>query len=328
MGERYYEMLWNCASCGVDGLLAKSQRHCPVCGAAQDPAKRYFPPPDREVEVHGHSYVGVDWRCAYCDSPNGAAAAFCANCGAGKDGSRPVQRLGETPAVTPAPVAAVSRRPWLKILGGLLSIIAAASMFAFFSKHEESVMTTALTWRRTIEIERYRTQEASAWCSELPSGAYAVRRSVELKEKRQVEDGEECKDKRVDMGDGTFAKKQECTPRYREEPVMADKCHFRIDRWQRERSLNAQGERQTAPVWPLVGALKGADRGASGFGAPQLGDEREAARREVYTVQLKAEQGKSWSCELDYAKWQTLELEQWLKIQVRGTGGAVCETLR
>ena len=31
--EGFFEMLWDCDHCGQQGLLGKTQRHCPECGA-------------------------------------------------------------------------------------------------------------------------------------------------------------------------------------------------------------------------------------------------------------------------------------------------------
>ena len=56
--EIYYEMLWDCTQCNTLGLLGDSHRHCPTCGAAQDPTKRYFPKPGEEVETNDHQFVG------------------------------------------------------------------------------------------------------------------------------------------------------------------------------------------------------------------------------------------------------------------------------
>ncbi|MEO7108554.1 MAG: hypothetical protein ABIZ09_19430, partial [Rhodoferax sp.] len=88
--EIFYEMLWDCPQCNTKGLLGDSHRHCPTCGAAQDPTKRYFPEPGQEIEARNHQFVGADWACVFCSSPNSAAAAHCTNCGAGKDGTKPV----------------------------------------------------------------------------------------------------------------------------------------------------------------------------------------------------------------------------------------------
>ncbi|MCF8168736.1 MAG: hypothetical protein K9J77_09015, partial [Rhodoferax sp.] len=95
MPDQYFEMLWDCTQCGARGLFAKSQRHCPSCGTAQDATKRYFPEPGQEKQATGHQFVGADWRCSYCDSPNSAAAAFCGNCGGPKEGAQKVQPIVE-----------------------------------------------------------------------------------------------------------------------------------------------------------------------------------------------------------------------------------------
>ena len=113
MTEQFFEMLWDCEQCATRGLLAKSQRHCPACGSAQDPAKRYFPEAGKEIEVQGHQYAGADWMCGYCQSPNGAAAAFCGNCGGPKDGTREVARIADGP-VDPPPAAAPVAAPKAK----------------------------------------------------------------------------------------------------------------------------------------------------------------------------------------------------------------------
>ncbi|MFZ2308904.1 MAG: hypothetical protein WAW34_16345 [Rhodoferax sp.] len=55
--EIYYEMLWDCAQCNTKGLLGDSHRHCPTCGAAQDPTKRYFPKEGEEVEAKNHKFA-------------------------------------------------------------------------------------------------------------------------------------------------------------------------------------------------------------------------------------------------------------------------------
>ena len=42
-GAGTYQMLWDCKFCGTQKLLGVTHRHCPNCGAAQDPERRYFP---------------------------------------------------------------------------------------------------------------------------------------------------------------------------------------------------------------------------------------------------------------------------------------------
>ena len=55
-----YEMLWDCGQCGTKGLLGLTHRHCPSCGAAQDPTRRYYPEAGAEVAADAHPYQGKD----------------------------------------------------------------------------------------------------------------------------------------------------------------------------------------------------------------------------------------------------------------------------
>lgn len=84
-----YQMLWDCA-CGATGLLGVTHRHCPVCGTPQDPTRRYYPSDAQKVAVEDHRFHGADLVCGGCDTPNSAAAAFCASCGAPLEGSKAV----------------------------------------------------------------------------------------------------------------------------------------------------------------------------------------------------------------------------------------------
>jgi hypothetical protein len=322
--QTYFEMLWDCPVCGTQGLLGKAQRHCPMCGAAQDPAKRYFPQPGQEVEARGHHFVGVDWRCAYCESPNSAAAVHCTGCGAGQDGSKPVATVvdGAAPvSPPPAPVPAKKSGAWR---WGVGVVVLALGILAslFFTTKEALVEVSGRGWEREIQIERLSEVSEAAWCDALPSDAYAVTRSREQRSTRKVEAGQECHEKRVDMGDGTFAKKQECVPRYRDEPVFDDRCHFRAKRWRMARSVRVDSQLAANPVWPAVGAMQA---GLGGLGS--LGAEREGPRRERYTLSLTAG-GKSWQCDVPLAVWERYPEGSSTPLKVRLTGGADCGSLK
>ena len=56
---RTYEMLWNCQFCGTKKLLAKTHKHCPNCGGAQDPRWRFFPSDAEKVAVEVTSTLGL-----------------------------------------------------------------------------------------------------------------------------------------------------------------------------------------------------------------------------------------------------------------------------
>ena len=65
--EKNYEMFWDCEYCGSSKLLGITHRHCPNCGAPQDPEKRYFPPDEEKVALEDHENTGADWHCPSCD---------------------------------------------------------------------------------------------------------------------------------------------------------------------------------------------------------------------------------------------------------------------
>ena len=335
MAEQYFEMLWDCGQCSTHGLLGKAQRHCPMCGAAQDPAKRYFPQEGKEVEAMGHQFVGADWRCTFCNAPNSAAAAFCVECGGPKDGAKEVARVqepadtGTATTVPPAPPAAMAQAsnarttgfPWLKGILALVLVAVAVLGYFFFSKHDETVQVLDKTWSREIDVEQFTAVRTSDWCDALPAGAYQVSRTREQRSTRQVADGQDCHDVRSDKGDGTFSKTRECTPRYRDEPVYADKCSYRINRWQVLRTARAGGGASLVPDWPAAG-ISNTLVAINTLGAERLGN-----RRENYRVQLQSSRAKQWTCDLTPTLWETLSVGKAVVLKVRGTGGADCSTL-
>ncbi len=293
-----FQMLWNCSSCGTEKLLGTDHRYCPNCSAPQAAAERYFPPEGQEIAVKDHVFHGVDWQCPGCDTPNSAAASFCGSCGAPRESdAREVDR--KSAEAPPEPPKKKSKGCALFGCGGLLLIgIIAAIVVAvgFLWKKPVDLTVTGHQWTRSIEIERYDAVRESEWCSAMPSAAYEVSRTSEVKETKQVPDGETCTTKNVDQGDGTFKKVEECKPKYRDEPVYADKCSYKIDRWATARSVDAAGTGlDPAPTWPSVGSLNsGSSRGS----------EREGARRESYVVTYQDDEGDSHDCDYSQARWQ------------------------
>src|SRR5688572_33143594 len=100
--QGFYEMLWDCDHCETKGLLGKSQRHCPECGAKQNPDKRYFPKEGEAKRAEGHSYVGSDRSCPACNAPQSAKSHNCTHCGAPLDGSAEVKGV-VTPVAPKSP---------------------------------------------------------------------------------------------------------------------------------------------------------------------------------------------------------------------------------
>jgi hypothetical protein len=327
--EIYYEMLWDCPQCNTKGLLGDTHRHCPTCGAAQDPTKRYFPKEGEEVEAKNHKFVGADWACAYCSSPNSRAAAHCTNCGAGQDGTKPVALVADTATPAPAPVASTAAPTqrnlgWLRWALGALALLVIGMVFLFTSTKDTAATVAQRSWAREIQIEQMGRVSDSAWRDSVPSDAYGVSCSRAQRSTKQIPDGQDCHTERVDKGDGTFTKRQECTTRYRSEPVYDDRCNYSVNRWRTVRSVKAGTQDSLVPVWPGVGNLNANFLGGS---VGTLGSERLGPRSEHYELVLTNGK-KTWTCNVPESVWSKYQDGATADLKVRLTGGADCGSLK
>lgn len=347
-----YQMLWDCRFCGTEKLLGLDHRHCPNCGAAQDPAWRYFPSEADMIAVKDHRFAGADRICPACSQPNSAAATFCAACGAELATGQvaPVQtarELGTAGAASDTqrdvvldsfqaemtrikgeekaqPVFMGLTRTHLIIGGVLLALLVACGAIYYAVTYRKAGTGTvqSATWERVIEIQQFVPVEDSAWDDQVPGGAYNVSCRERQRDTRRVESGshEECTD--VDQGDGSFRRECRTVIEYRDEPVYDDFCDYTVNVWQTSRSARAAGdEPATAPAWPLF--TLGAASGSSGLGA-----EREGQRREVYEVVIEVE-GKPHTCEVpDLATWQQFSAGRAVSVELSLTGSVDCGSLR
>jgi len=321
-----YEMLWSCEFCGAKKLLGKTHRHCPECGAAQDPARRYFPSEAEKVAVEDHVFVGADLHCPTCKAPMSAAAKHCAECGAPLEGGAAVARVADAPAVKPREQPPKRRSKKGLVIGlvfaglGLLSIL---FIVLALRTEEKQLTTVGHTWQREIKIEAFGPKAESEWCGSMPGDAYSVSRSREVRSYNEIPDGQDCTTRRVDNGDGTFTEKQECTTKYRKEPVYDDKCSYTVDRWSYARSATASGRSLAeVPVWPQV-VLRAA--------GTTVGSEREGQRVETYTVHFGdgADAAKTLTCDLAEASWRAVPVgTRWRADASVLTGLLDCATLR
>ena len=346
-----YEMLWDCKFCGTTKLLGKSQRFCPVCGAAQDPKTRYFPSDEEKVAVKDHKFVGADLICGSCAGTNSGNSEYCTQCGAplasaaraGSLGAREA-RDGEKFLTSAArdlakeemdtdlarakaaddSAGSKARRPF--IIGGVVVVIVAvigAALF-LFSTTSNNVIVTGHSWERVINIEDYGPRSGSDWDESVPGDAYNVTCRHEQRDTRQVADGEECKNVQVDQGDGTFRQERQCTTKYRDEPVYDDKCSYMVDRWEYERNVTTTGASLSdAPVWPEAnitnsGQCRGCER------------EQANGRVEKYIVFLKnTKNDTAYQCEFsDQTQWASMGVETVWTMDVRRTGSPVCDSLK
>jgi hypothetical protein len=185
------------------------------------------------------------------------------------------------------------------------------------------VRVVSHTWERKIDVEEYSAVSDNAWCDSMPGGAYNISRRNEIRDYRQIPDGETCRTRRIDNGDGTYRQREECETKYRSEPIYDDKCYYTIDRWVHDRTEVASGTSMSpAPFWPETNITSSA-------GCTRLGCEREGGRGETYTVTFKNTQGEDvYECDFNQEQWQSLSIESLWQMDVNLLGIASCDTLR
>lgn len=336
MSDPVYEMFWDCRFCGQKKLLGLSHRFCAGCGAPQDPNARYFPPEEEKVAVHDHPFVGADVACPACKQPMGRAATCCTNCGSplGKgaevrlvaEGAPPpghAAHAAHAPAGAQGPPATPARKAsWvLPVLLGVVGLLVATVLVAVLWKKEASLLVTGHAWTRAIDVQRFEPASKSDWCDAVPMGARETGRRREQRSTKQVPDGETCTKRKKDNGDGTYKEVRECSPKYRSEPVMADRCDYVVNEWRTVRTATERGAALSdRPRWPSVGIARP---------GTCVGCEREGARAETYTLELEdtASHAKA-TCSLPEARWATFEKGSRWKTKVRVmTGGVDCESM-
>lgn len=300
-------MFWDCKTCNTAHLLGLTHRHCPNCGSTQ--GTLYYPPAGQEIAVANHKYVGADWKCAYCTTPNSRSAKFCINCGAG--------------ITTPNIVKDVVPRPPAKsikkyIFAAVALLAVGAVIAAVTIKTPETATLSEKTWARSITVEEYRQKSGDDWCGSEPMDAYNVTTTNEIKDYRQVADGQVCTTQNVDKKDGTYVKERNCTTQYRSVPVYAQMCHYRINRWTYSHRLKTAGS--DAPYWAAVGVL-------TSNAGNTLGNQRLAGRNETYTVKLK-NTADSWTCNYPEEKWSGIKLGSQWNFKVNMLGIADCSSLQ
>jgi hypothetical protein len=294
-------MLWDCEYCSHPKLLGVTHRHCPNCGAAQNPAKRYFPPDHEKVAVEDHKFVGADVHCPACREPQSGAANNCGNCGSPLKGGQAAFVHAAPPGPKPKSYA------WVFYLVGAI-VLGIVSIFVVRAcwKKEAVMAVTSHSWKRSIEVERYDKTRESGDCSSVPSGAKILDRKKGEKK---------CTTKKVDQGDGTFKEKTECT-----EP--AEQCSYEILKWRTVRTLEEKGAGVDGPMkWPDV---------RLGRTGTCEGCEREGRRTESYIVELKETPGgETHTCSFDSPdKWKSYQDGGEYKGKIRVVGGDLdCDSL-
>jgi ribosomal protein L32 len=326
--ESTFEMLWDCKHCGQKKLLGLSHRCCPNCGAPQDAGARYFPSDEDKVAVQNHPYMGADVACPACQSWNSRAAKCCRQCGgplaAGASAqlrSDQVQPLGGTPAQAAPAMPARRSRAWIWALLAAAVVLIGGIVAVLSLKRSGSFQVTAHTWTRTIDVERQSLVRNSAWCDSLPMGAHELGRHKEQRGATKVADGQDCQMRKKDNGDGTFRQVKECQPKYKDQPVYADRCDYEALAWTTERTAKAEGALASPPAWPPTNLrMPGSCNGC----------EREGSRSETYTVMFRDEATKeNLTCSTSQATWAAMhDGSRWDGSVSRVTNAVDCDSLQ
>lgn len=325
--EPVYEMLWDCGFCGHKKLLGLTHRFCANCGGPQNPATRYFPPDHEKVAVKDHPFVGADVVCPTCKQPMSRAAKCCTNCGGPIDKGGQVAMQADV--VVPPPQYAMPAPPAAKksnvglilgILGGVFALIVVVILVVVLWKRDSAFTVAGHSWQRDIAIERYESYRKGVWCDEIPAGARVLSRKKEQKGTTKEKDGETCGTRKKDLGNGTFKEVKECTPKFKDVPVMVDKCEVELTEWHTTRTATEKGTSLAeAPRWPASRVS----------GGTCVGCEREGARTERYTVRFLDDKGKEATCDVPAAKWSTFSKgSKWKGAMRVMTSGVDCDTLQ
>jgi hypothetical protein len=326
MAELVYEMVWDCRYCGATKLLGLTHRHCPSCGAQQDPNTRYFPADHEKVAVRDHQFVGSDIACRYCGAPSARRAHNCGQCGAAlAEGTGVVPQAepgAQEMAYAAGPKSEPPARPLWKVALPILALLGVVvTVLLLVWKKEQRFVVVERSWSRSIEIERLGPVRHSSWCDELPPGAENVTRRRAQRGVQQVPDGESCLSQKRDRGDGTFTEQSVCSPRHKEQAVYADKCDYVLNEWVKARELAARGELDSRPRWPEITLQNG--------GCQRVGCERPGGRSERYSVLFKDDKGEGYRCDFDEPTWSTYAKDARFGGKLRALVGTLdCSSLR
>jgi hypothetical protein len=351
--EKHYEMLWDCQFCGTKKLLGKTHRHCPTCGAPQNPASRYYPSDSEKVAVEDHVFVGADVTCPACSQLNAASSEFCQQCGSPLKGGKAANTLGaqtkdtggefensgsrdvtkekfdaemERVGVKPKNDEAGGFPKWLPIVA-VLGIVLCVGIVWFVTRTvDATVIVVGHEWTRDTDIEQYNRFTESSWWDVPPFGDNVLRGACSSRQRdtKQVYDGEECRTVRVDRGDGTFSESQQCTSKYRSEPVYDDWCTYTGTRWNYRRDVVMNGGLDDTPTW---GAVEASDLQC--MGQSRVGCERIASQNEVYNIVLKGDEFE-YKCPLSADEWRAVRIETvyTMKVNALNKANGECDSLK
>ena len=351
MSEKTYEMLWDCQFCGTKKNLGKTHRFCPNCGAPQNPDSRYYPSDEEKVAVEDHKFVGVDVICPACGQLNSGDAKFCQQCGspltdaakaktldaqtksAGgvfeSSGPRDIVKEQYDAEMERIGVKSKEKRGGKTIKGyAIVALVIAVigGVIALLNWTESAtVVASSHSWERIVRVDEYREFTQMSWRDSQPAGdnmsidfgsCTSKQRST-----RQIPDGEICKTVRKDNGDGTFSESQQCTTKYREEPVYDDWCQWRGNRWEESYTRVTSGEGLNPEPYYAEVTL-------NCEGQKRIGCEQ-ATYTGKYDVNFTGNENRTYTCAFPQEEWASIPIESVWSIEVRriDANAGLCNTL-
>ena len=296
-----FQMLWDCKFCGTTKLLGIDNRHCPNCGAAQDPAWRYFPAEADMKFINDPKFAGADRICPFCGQPNSAEAKFCKDCGgdlstapeaarkqklvtglegasgksddvvlnqfmaeqaAIKSGKSAAAAHSMTPAAKRSGLPLVAR---IVLVVGVIGVLLGGGYLALSNiTHPASLTVRDMTWAHKIDVQQLQQQSSSDWRGSVPSDAYSL--SCHTADRCHTEsETYTCGYEYKDNGNGSGQRVAKTCTRDKQVCVSDQMCSYYVDRWAFEHTLTASGGLNDTPHCPNFSPLRmsglGAERG-------------------------------------------------------------------
>ena len=304
-GEKIFEMLWDCSYCSTKGLLAKTNRFCPGCGAKQDTNARYFPDESSKVEAVNHIFEGADKVCPACNTASSAKASHCYACGSSLDKASSVRLKDDTnEEKKPVQQPNMEKKGMSKGKIADILLVVGIVVFAVLSQIKKDIEVKVVTqsWTTSIQIEKFEENFKSGKCDSLPAGAFNVVQTSSYQDN--------CRTEKKDRGDGTFSEKKVCDE--------VRECDYKIRAWEKRQIETRTGGLQDPITWPVTNVT----------GGECIGCTREGERKRKYKVGLSANNGKSYECVyLSDEIWKKLNQGSSYKTRVNMLGSVECENL-
>ncbi|MFN7131881.1 MAG: hypothetical protein ACK4N5_07355, partial [Myxococcales bacterium] len=178
---------WDCPQCGHRANRGGEVK-CQACGKVRgDEVSFYLEDDAAEVTDEAalaRANAGADWICEFCSATTPAAQKACRSCGAPRTGKRRAEReLRDAP---PPPQKKKTGGRWKWALAALAVI---GSCVWVCTPKEQAATLEAVSWERTVEVERFATVVEQGWRDELPAGARVLSSERRKSHDQQVQTG-------------------------------------------------------------------------------------------------------------------------------------------